>query len=335
MTALAPRPAEPAARRGRRVPARPARRRPDPVPGRRRHARGHVVAGPDVPRGEPQTPQRPAPARDRRRSSASSTTLERGGIARRDVGRTRSGPRPRADPGLGRARPGRGRGITITISGPIAASAVEDLVNELQNAGRRGDRDRGRPGRAGDGRSAASPGALSVDDTPLGDPFTIRAIGTPGDADRVAGPGRRDHRPARRDGPGRHARRRADRPDGAAGDDARPRARPWPAARSDTLGRMTDATRPRAAPRRRGPAPADPSVRRRASGWSTGSAPTSGCAAGAAAATSSSSGEPSSGAWPASSAAATPALSAAVRPAAARQRPPTSRPTSRHGEDAR
>jgi uncharacterized protein YlxW (UPF0749 family) len=72
----------------------------------------------------------------------------------------------------------RGRGITITVSGPIAASAVEDLVNELKNAGAEAisiDEVRVVPqtvigGVAGD---------ISVDDTALGDSFTIRAIGTP------------------------------------------------------------------------------------------------------------------------------------------------------------
>ena len=72
----------------------------------------------------------------------------------------------------------RGRGITITVSGPIAASAVEDLVNELKNAGAEAisiDELRVVPqtvigGVAGD---------VSVDDTALGDSFTIRAIGTP------------------------------------------------------------------------------------------------------------------------------------------------------------
>ena len=73
-----------------------------------------------------------------------------------------------------------GRGIEITVSGPITASAVEDLVNELENAGAEAiavEDVRVVPGTVfgGGGRG----GGLSVDDTALGDPFTIQVIGTP------------------------------------------------------------------------------------------------------------------------------------------------------------
>jgi uncharacterized protein YlxW (UPF0749 family) len=74
--------------------------------------------------------------------------------------------------------PVRGRGITITVSGPIGASPVEDLVNELKNAGAEAisiEDVRVVPGTVFGGGA----GSLSVDDTALGDSFTIRAIGTP------------------------------------------------------------------------------------------------------------------------------------------------------------
>jgi uncharacterized protein YlxW (UPF0749 family) len=71
-----------------------------------------------------------------------------------------------------------GDGIEITISGPIGPAAIEDLVNELRNAGAEAiaiEDVRVVPGTVVGGL----PGELSVDDTPLGDPFTIQAIGTP------------------------------------------------------------------------------------------------------------------------------------------------------------
>jgi uncharacterized protein YlxW (UPF0749 family) len=74
-----------------------------------------------------------------------------------------------------------GRGIQITVNGPITASAVEDLVNELKNAGAEAisiEDVRVVPGTVFGGTGGAG-GGLSVDDTALGDPFTIRAIGTP------------------------------------------------------------------------------------------------------------------------------------------------------------
>ena len=71
-----------------------------------------------------------------------------------------------------------GDGIKITISGPIGSAAIEDLVNELRNAGAEAiaiETVRVVPGTVIGG----TPGSISVDDTPLGDPLTIQAIGSP------------------------------------------------------------------------------------------------------------------------------------------------------------
>jgi uncharacterized protein YlxW (UPF0749 family) len=70
-----------------------------------------------------------------------------------------------------------GGGIAITISGPIGPRAIEDLVNELRNAGAEAiaiDEVRVVPGTVIGGL----PGSVSVDDTALDDPLTIRAIGS-------------------------------------------------------------------------------------------------------------------------------------------------------------
>jgi uncharacterized protein YlxW (UPF0749 family) len=73
--------------------------------------------------------------------------------------------------------PVEGDGITITVSGDVPAAAIEDLLNELRNAGAEAIaiedvRVVARTVMGGD------PGELSVDDTQLGDPFVIQAIGT-------------------------------------------------------------------------------------------------------------------------------------------------------------
>jgi len=85
---------------------------------------------------------------------------------------------------LGRVRawtgldPVSGRGVTITVSGPIEANAVEDLLNELRNAGAEAIA-------IGDIRVVAKttvsgpPGSLDVDGFLLGAPFRIRVIGKP------------------------------------------------------------------------------------------------------------------------------------------------------------
>ena len=72
--------------------------------------------------------------------------------------------------------PVAGDGILITVRGPIGAPDLEDVINELRNAGAEAiaiDDVRVVTGTVIGG----TPGALSVDDTPLADPFTIRAIG--------------------------------------------------------------------------------------------------------------------------------------------------------------
>ena len=74
--------------------------------------------------------------------------------------------------------PVSGRGITITVGGKIEAGAVEDLLNELHNAGAEAIA-------IEDIRIVArttvsgQPGSLDVDGYILGDPFRIRAIGKP------------------------------------------------------------------------------------------------------------------------------------------------------------
>jgi uncharacterized protein YlxW (UPF0749 family) len=74
--------------------------------------------------------------------------------------------------------PVAGRGIQVTISGGIAGPALEDLINELRNAGAEAIA-------IEDVRVVAetviggTAGGLSVDDTALGDPFVVRAIGNP------------------------------------------------------------------------------------------------------------------------------------------------------------
>ena len=74
--------------------------------------------------------------------------------------------------------PVAGDGITINVRGPIDAPSVEDVINELRNAGAEAiavDDVRVVTGTVIGGL----PGDLSVDDSPLSDPFTIRAIGVP------------------------------------------------------------------------------------------------------------------------------------------------------------
>ena len=97
---------------------------------------------------------------------------------------------------LGRIRawagldPIAGHGVQITVSGEIAAAAVDDLLNELRNAGAEAI--------AIDdlrviARTSVSgvPGSLDLDGYLLRDPFTIRAIGRPetlvGSLTRVGG----------------------------------------------------------------------------------------------------------------------------------------------------
>ena len=251
----------------RRVHARPARRRPDPVPDHRRSA-GHAVGpGPDAARRQPERATTTGCAARSPGCSASSTRSSWAGRrGATSVAEIRADlDRIRAWSGLD---PVAGDGITITIRGPIGAPDVEDVINELRNAGAEAiaiDDVRVVTGTV-DRRVAGVD--LASTTRRLRDPFTIRAIGGDGVADRVADPGRRHRRPARGDESGRRPRHPADGADDAAGHDARPRAEPRPPAAlsvrlSDTLGRMTGASPDRAAPRRRRPAAARPSVRRR------------------------------------------------------------------------
>ena len=74
--------------------------------------------------------------------------------------------------------PVNGQGIAILVSGPIGGDGVEELLNELRNAGAEAI--------AVDGVRivtgtvvAGAPGALSVENAAIGDTFEIRAIGSP------------------------------------------------------------------------------------------------------------------------------------------------------------
>ena len=74
--------------------------------------------------------------------------------------------------------PATGPGIVITIRGPIDGSGVEDLVNELRNAGAEAmavESVRLVPGVV----TVGAAGAVTVDGVPLGDPFELSAIGAP------------------------------------------------------------------------------------------------------------------------------------------------------------
>jgi len=71
-----------------------------------------------------------------------------------------------------------GQGIAVIVRGPIGGDGVEDLVNELRNAGAEAI--------SVDGVRivtgvvvAGAPGALSVENHAIGDSFEIRAIGSP------------------------------------------------------------------------------------------------------------------------------------------------------------
>jgi uncharacterized protein YlxW (UPF0749 family) len=97
---------------------------------------------------------------------------------------------------LGRLRawtgldPIAGRGLEITINGEIDAGAVDDLLNELRNAGAEAIAIEDTRVIA---RTSVSgvPGSLDIDGVLLRDPFTIRAIGRPetlvGSLTRVGG----------------------------------------------------------------------------------------------------------------------------------------------------
>jgi uncharacterized protein YlxW (UPF0749 family) len=71
-----------------------------------------------------------------------------------------------------------GPGVRITVTGGIDGSSVEDLVNELRNAGAEAiavDEVRVEPNSIVDGPV----GSLLIESTQLGDPFEVSAIGNP------------------------------------------------------------------------------------------------------------------------------------------------------------
>ena len=74
--------------------------------------------------------------------------------------------------------PATGPGVVITIRGPVDGSGVEDLVNELRNAGAEAmavESVRLVPGVV----TVGAAGAVTVDGVPLADPFELLAIGAP------------------------------------------------------------------------------------------------------------------------------------------------------------
>ncbi len=74
--------------------------------------------------------------------------------------------------------PVSGSGIRVTVNGALAGAAVEDVLNELRNAG--AEALGVAEVRIAPGSVVAGPaGDLSVENTPLGDPFEISAIGNP------------------------------------------------------------------------------------------------------------------------------------------------------------
>jgi uncharacterized protein YlxW (UPF0749 family) len=74
--------------------------------------------------------------------------------------------------------PVSGRGVMITIGGRIEAGAVQELINELRNAG--AEAIAIEDFRVVSGTTVSGePGSLDVDGFVLGNPFRIRVIGTP------------------------------------------------------------------------------------------------------------------------------------------------------------
>lgn len=74
--------------------------------------------------------------------------------------------------------PATGPGVVITIRGPVDGSGVEDLVNELRNAGAEAiaiESVRLVPGVV----TMGAAGAVTVGSVPLDDPFELSAIGAP------------------------------------------------------------------------------------------------------------------------------------------------------------
>ncbi|MEO8272801.1 MAG: DUF881 domain-containing protein [Chloroflexota bacterium] len=71
-----------------------------------------------------------------------------------------------------------GQGIAITVIGPIGGDGIEELLNELRNAGAEAISVDGVRVVAGV-VVAGGPGELSIENSALGDAFEIRAIGSP------------------------------------------------------------------------------------------------------------------------------------------------------------
>lgn len=71
-----------------------------------------------------------------------------------------------------------GSGVRVSVAGQIAGAGVQDLLNELHNAGAEALAVEDVRVVAGT-VVAGPPGALSVDNTALGDPFEISALGNP------------------------------------------------------------------------------------------------------------------------------------------------------------
>ena len=131
---------------------------------------------------------------DRLRAEISNLTQQRDELrADRTSGATSVG---QIQSDLGRIRawsgldPVAGRGVEITVTGEIGAASVDDLLNELRNAGAEAIAIEDLRVIA---RTTVSgvPGSLDVDGFLLRDPFTIRAIGRPevlvGSLTRVGG----------------------------------------------------------------------------------------------------------------------------------------------------
>lgn len=75
------------------------------------------------------------------------------------------------------ATPVEGQGIAITVSGRIGGDGIEDLINELRNAGAEAISVDGVRVVVG-AVVAGAPGALSIQNHAIGDTFEIRAIGS-------------------------------------------------------------------------------------------------------------------------------------------------------------
>jgi uncharacterized protein YlxW (UPF0749 family) len=76
-----------------------------------------------------------------------------------------------------------GQGVIVIIRGPVDGTAVDDLLNELRNAGSEAIAIDGRrvvPGLV----IAGPPGAVTVDDVPAADPIELHAIGA---SDKLTG----------------------------------------------------------------------------------------------------------------------------------------------------